>query len=74
MLEGSLRAATTTRDMAINELKGVQTQLTETTAQISFVRTEVENWRRQAEESQRLLSELRESTKPARSPRKPKAD
>ena len=34
MLEGSLQAVTTNRDMTLNELKGVQVQLTEMTSQI----------------------------------------
>jgi uncharacterized coiled-coil DUF342 family protein len=50
VLEGNLQAVTANRDLAINELKGVQAQLTEATAQVSLLRTEAESWRQKAEE------------------------
>jgi len=74
MLEGNLQAITTNRDMAVNDLKSIQAQLADATAQLFVVRTEVEKWQRQAEEAQRMVAELRETPKPARAPRKTKAE
>ncbi|MFC6522893.1 ATPase [Undibacterium arcticum] len=74
MLEGNLQAVITARDVAVTELKGIQTQLANATAQMSLLRTDAENWQRQAEEAKRTVAEMRDAQKPTRSPRKPKAE
>ncbi|MFD2274459.1 hypothetical protein ACFS07_34575 [Undibacterium arcticum] len=42
MLEGNLQAVITARDVAVTELKGIQTQLANATAQMSLLRTDAE--------------------------------
>jgi len=74
ILEGNLQAVTKSRDVAMNDLKGIQTKLADATAQMSLLRTKGENWQRQAEEAQRAIVELKETRKPARAPRKPKIE
>lgn len=74
VLEGNLQAVITARDMAMTELKSIQKQLADTTAQMSLLRSDAENWQRQAEEAKRMVVEIRDAQKPARSPRKPKAE
>ncbi len=73
ILEGNLQTVTVNWDLATSELKTIQAQLAEAVAQAYLRRTEVENWRRQAEESQRMLAELRKLAKPPRISSKSKA-
>jgi len=74
MLEGNLQAVIITRDMAVTELKDIQKQLTDATAQMSLQRFAAENWQRQAEEAKRVVVELKDVQKPVRSQRKIKLD
>ncbi|WP_211455463.1 DNA-binding protein, partial [Collimonas antrihumi] len=74
MLEGNLQAAAANKDLIANELKAVQVQLADAMAQASTMRNDAEKWRHQAKECQRIAAELRESTKPQRASRKPKAE
>ena len=72
MLEGKLQAVDAARDLVTNELKGAQTQLADAVGQISRLHAEGESWRRQAEEFQRINTELKVAVKSARTPRKSK--
>lgn len=72
MLEGNLQGVTAARNLTVDELKATQTQLADAVAQASFLRAEVESWRRQTEEFQRVASELQVVAKPARTSRKQK--
>lgn len=74
VLEGNLQAVTASRDTAVGELKTVQAQLAETTAQLTSMRGDVDSWRSQTEKAQQTIAELREAPKPVRAPRKPKAE
>ena len=74
VLEGNLQAVTASRDTAVGELKTVQAQLAEATAQLTSMRGDVDSWRSQTENAQRTIAELREAPKPVRAPRKPKAE
>ena len=74
MLEGNLQAVITARDVAVKELKDTQIHLADTTAQMSLLRTDAENWKGQAEDAKREIAEMRNAQKPTRSPRKPKAE
>ncbi|MGV8899327.1 MAG: DNA-binding protein [Burkholderiaceae bacterium] len=71
ILEGNLQVVTANWDLATSELKTIQKQLADAAAQAYLMHTEVENWRRQAEESQRMVVELRKSVKPKRISRQP---
>lgn len=73
ILEGNLQAVMANLDKAISEIKTVQAQLADAATQVYLTGTETENWRRQAEESQRMLAELRKLAKPLRISSKSKA-
>ena len=74
MLEGNLQAVAANRDSIAKELKATQEQATDSVAQTNLLRADAENWRRQADESQKMLATLQEGTKPERMRRKSKAD
>lgn len=73
ILEGNLQAVMANLDQTINEIKTVQAELADAATQVYLARTETENWRRQAEKSQRMLAKLRKPAKPRRISSKPKA-
>lgn len=73
ILEGNLQAVMANLDKAISEIKTVQAQLADAAKQVYLAGTETKNWRRQAEESQRMLAELRKLAKPLRISSKSKA-
>jgi chromosome segregation ATPase len=74
MLEGNLQAVTATRDLTIGELKTAQAQLADALGQTTYLRVEIENWHRKAEEFERIATDFQAVTKPARSSRKAKQD
>ena len=73
MLEGNLQAVAANRDSIAKELKATQEQATDSVAQTNLLRADAENWRRQADESQKMLATLQEGTKPERTRRKSQA-
>jgi chromosome segregation ATPase len=73
-LEGSLQGVTASRDMITKELKGAQEQAAASAAQVTLLRADADNWRRQAEESQKMLTTSENGAKPERVRRKSKAD
>lgn len=71
-LEGALQIVTASLERADTEVKQMQTQLSESSAQTMLFRSQAEGWRRQFEELQELQRKNAQTTKAtARKPRRP---
>ncbi|WP_211441231.1 hypothetical protein [Collimonas humicola] len=60
--------------MAVMELRDIQKQMAEATAQVSLSHTDAESRQRQAEEARRMVVKIRVAQKMTRPTRKPKAE
>lgn len=73
VLQGNLQAVTANRDLATEEIKTLQTQLSQATALLSSARLEADTWHANAEQAEQRLLELQQNGKPKRTTKKPKA-
>ncbi|PRC93186.1 DNA-binding protein [Solimicrobium silvestre] len=62
IVEGKLQSALAGRDVIANDLKIAQVQLADIGTQLSDARNDSENWRRNAEDLQRAITELKNET------------
>jgi hypothetical protein len=74
MLEGRLQATTSSLDAIASELKTTKAQLAEAGAETALLCSQIDNWRHQAKESQRMLAESTMTRRRSRLYRKPDAD
>ncbi len=71
-LEGSLRAVTASRDLALEDLNGLRGVLEDRTARLTALDGETAELRRQLEQARCSVESLQKTVKPPRSPRKQK--